>query len=100
MDLSRVILGPAVTEKAERMKVATPRVYTLRIASGATKIDVKHALRALYGVDVASVRIVRAGRKVRLVGAKLSIQKRDPLKKAFVELTADSKPLDLTIVSA
>lgn len=58
MDLRHVIVGPIVTEKAERFK-ASARTHTLRIAPDATKVDVINALRKYYDVDIASVRVDR-----------------------------------------
>ena len=93
MDLSHVIVGPIVTEKAERQKAG--RVFTLRVAPKATKIDIKNALRRFYDVDVASVRTMRMASKVRQVGRGTYITKRKPFKKVLVTLTAKSKALDI-----
>tara|TARA_Y100000310_G_C20359116_1_gene658099 strand:- start:271 stop:567 length:297 start_codon:yes stop_codon:yes gene_type:complete len=98
MDLSRVILGPIVTEKAERQKNEA-KTYSLRIAPRATKIDVKAALKRIYDVDTESVRIMRVGGKIRAVSRSRTMQKRHPYKKAVVKLTAKSKALDLTSFS-
>lgn len=93
MELTRVILGPLVTEKSEILK-AMDKTYALKVAPAATKVDVKNALRTYFGVDVSSVRVLRVGTKVRAVGVR-SITKRKPYKKVFVTLTKDSKNLDL-----
>lgn len=95
MELSTVIVGPIVTEKAERLKAGNARTYTLRIAHGATKIDVRNALNTHFGVEVKSVRIVRVQPKSRLVGMGAEMMKRKTFKKALVTLTTDSKPLDI-----
>ncbi|MDA1209047.1 MAG: 50S ribosomal protein L23 [bacterium] len=96
MDLTRVIVGPVVTEKSERMKTANKRVYTLRVDNNATKIDVKTALKHFYDVEAASVRIMRTTGKVRRFGRSGVMQKRHPFKKVMVTLSAKSKALDLT----
>jgi len=96
MDLTRVIIGPVVTEKSERMKTADKRVYTLRVDKQATKIDVKAALKRFYDVDAASVRVMRTTGKVRRFGRNGVMQKRHPFKKMMVTLSAKSKALDLT----
>lgn len=93
MDLSRVILGPIVTEKAERQK-AEARTHTLRVAKRATKIDVKSALKKFYDVDVTNVRVVRVPSKHRAVRGGV-MEKRHPYKKVLVTLGAKSKALDL-----
>ena len=93
MDLPRVIIGPVVTEKAERLK--TSRSYTLKVSNNATKIDVANALRQYYDADVASVRVMRTPSKIRVAGRGTVISKRKPMKKVIVTLTPKSKPLDL-----
>ncbi len=100
MDLSRVIIGPVVTEKAERLKAGSAsgsgQTYTVTIAPQATKIDVKNAIRQYYQVNVKSVRIVKVQPKTRLFGAGSTMEKRHPSKRALITLTKDSKPLDLS----
>jgi large subunit ribosomal protein L23 len=94
MDPSHVILGPVVTEKAERLK-AKQRTYTLRVAPRATKVDVAHALKALYDVDVESVRVLWTRPKARLLGQNAVMEKRHAAKRALVRLTPKSRSLDL-----
>jgi len=93
MDLSRVIIGPVVTEKAERQKVN--RTYTLHVAHKANKIDVKNALSKYYDVEVTSVRAQRVPGKVRSSRGSGTRQKRHPMKKVMVTLSPKSKALDL-----
>ncbi len=96
MDLSRVILGPVVTEKAERLKAdATHRTYTLRVVPEATKIDVTNAIKRFYDLEVESVRVLHTRPKVRQIG-KGTMEKRHRTKKVMVTLVSGSKPLDLT----
>ena len=95
MDLSRVILGQIVTEKAENLK--TRKTYTLRVDPRATKIDVKKALKQFYDVDVSNVRVIRARPKTRAVHSLRSdMEKRHRMKKALVTLAPKSKVLDIT----
>lgn len=94
MDLSRVILGSVVTEKAERLK--TGRSYTLTVSPAATKVDVQNALKQFYGVEATSVRTMRTPGKARLIGRGRVFTKRHPSKKVIVTLAKDSKALDLT----
>ncbi len=102
MDLSRVIIGPVVTEKAERLKAGSGKstgskhTYTLRVVDEATKIDIKNALRTYYDVDVAKVRIVRTQTKTRMLGNGKSMEKRHSFKKALVTLAKKSKALDIS----
>ncbi len=93
MDLTRVIVGSLVTEKAERLKA--DRTYSLRVNNNATKIDVKNALKRFYDLDVTSVRVMRVRSKSRLVGAGKTLTKRHAHKKVLVTLAPKSKALDL-----
>jgi len=94
MNYARIILGPVVTEKAERQKAS--RTYTLWVAKDATKIDVKSALEHFYDVDVAGVRVQQTRSKSRPFGRNQMMQKRPSLKKVYVTLAPKSKALDLT----
>ncbi len=94
MELSRVILGPVVTEKAEALKAGAHRTYTLRVASAATKVDVKAALERYFQVEVESVRALRTRPKRRALGGG-SMEKRHRAKKMLVTLSKDSTALDL-----
>tara|TARA_Y100000310_G_scaffold320952_1_gene377952 strand:- start:160 stop:459 length:300 start_codon:yes stop_codon:yes gene_type:complete len=94
MDLSQVIVGPVVTEKAERLK-GVNRTYTIRVAPKATKIDVKNALDKYYDVEATSVRVMRMPSKVRQIGRGKFLTKRKPFKKVMVTISQKSKPLDI-----
>lgn len=94
MHLASVIIGPVVTEKAERLK--TQGTYVLEVSQSATKIDVKNALRTFYDVDVESVNVLRVRPKTRLVGQGKHLEKRHRSKRMIVRLAKKSKSLDLT----
>ena len=99
MDLSRIIIGPVVTEKAERLKAgsgASSHTYTLHVAPDATKVDIKNSLKIFYDVDVTTVRIIKTQPKVRNLGAGKIMEKRHAYKKALVTLAAKSKTLDIS----
>lgn len=98
MELTRVITGGVMTEKAERMK--SVRIYTLRVHPDASKIDVKNALRKHYGVEAKAVRMMKIRAKRRELGGGRHIQKRNPEKRALVTLTQKSKILDLSSLSS
>jgi large subunit ribosomal protein L23 len=93
MELSKVILGPVVTEKAERLKAQN--TYTIRVSGQATKIDVKNALRKYYDVEVASVRVLNTVPKTRVIGPGKVMEKRHRQKHMIVRLEKKSKNLDL-----
>ena len=94
MHLSTVIIGPVVTEKAERLKATG--TYVIRVKPEATKIDVKGALRKYYDVDVESIRVLRTVPKSRIVGQGTIMEKRHRQKRMIVRLSKKSKPLDLS----
>ncbi len=93
MHLSSVIIGPVVTEKAERLKIEG--TYVIRVQPKATKIDVKNALRRFYDVEVESIRVLRTVPKTRIVGQGQVMEKRHRQKRMIVRLTKKSKALDL-----
>ena len=93
MELSNVIIGQVMTEKAEALKGA--KTYTLHIAQHATKVDVKNALKKYYDVEVTSVRIILTRPKTRQMGGRGTMEKRHRMKKALITLSKKSKTLDL-----
>ncbi len=96
MDLSTVIIGPVVTEKAERLKSSgTKHTYTMRIRNEATKVEIQKAIKQYYDADVVGVRIIHVRPKTRMIGNGKVMEKRHRFKKALVTLAAKSKPLDL-----
>ena len=93
MELSNVIIGQVMTEKAEALKGA--KTYTLHITQHATKVDVKNALKKYYDVEVVSVRIILTRPKTRQMGGRGTMEKRHRMKKALITLSKKSKTLDL-----
>ena len=86
-----IIIRPIITEKA--MQDITAKKYVFEVAKNATKIDVAKAVEELFkGAKVASVNTVhvrgRLKRQGRFEGYTRS------WKKAYVQLTADSKPIE------
>ncbi len=94
MDLSRVVIAPVVTEKAERLK-GVNRTYTIRVAPNATKVDVINALKKYYDVEATSVRTMRTPKKTRVIGRGKVLTKRHSTKKVMVTISQKSKPLDI-----
>ncbi len=99
MELSQVVIGQIVTEKAERLK-GINRTYTIRVAPKATKVDVASALEKYYDVEVTSVRVMRMPSKTRAIGRGRVMTKRKPFKKVMVTLSPKSKPLDIASFKA
>lgn len=99
MQLSRIIKGQIVTEKAERQK-ATSRTYTLRVDPQSTKVDVARALETYFDVKVQSVRMQWLRPKARALGGNRVLTKRHRSKRAIVTLDKKSKALDLSTFKA
>lgn len=97
MDLFRVIIGPVITEKAERLKAGSGKhTYTLHVAPWATKVEIKNSLKMFYDVDVSAVRIIKTQAKRRNLGTGKTMEKRHSFKKALVTLAPKSKTLDIS----
>ena len=67
VDVHKILLRPVVTEKTLRQSQKL-RAYTFEVHSEVNKVQIRHAVEALFDVDVTGVRTdVRAG-KPRRVG--------------------------------
>jgi len=84
MHLETILKIPVVTEKA--VSGSSARKYTFYVDKQATKIDVKKAVKKLYGVDVMSVRIAWTMPKYRIGKGRRLMEKRSKRKKAIVTL--------------
>jgi len=97
MRLYKILQKPIVTEKTANMQLSKPR-YAFQVAPDATKIDVKVAIRELYGVEVSDVNILNTREKFKYGKKKgMQIRKRTS-KKAYVTLKNASDTLDVTLV--
>ena len=95
MNALNTIIKPVVTEKATNMSAKL--AYSFWINRGATKIDVKHAIKEAYGADVDSVRIINTPVKKRAM-KKSIVNKRANMKKAIVTIKGGKK-LDINKVN-
>ena len=95
MNALNVIIKPVVTEKATDL--STKLAYSFWIRRDATKIDVKQAVKAAYGADVDSVRIINTPVKKRAM-KKSIVNKRPNMKKAIVTIKGGKK-LDINKVN-
>jgi len=84
MNLSTVILGPVVTEKA--MTLAEKNQHTLYVTKGATKDEVKSAVKKFFNITALSVNIIKMPEKIRVRGARGATPKRKPRTKAIITL--------------
>jgi len=89
------IIRPVITEKAT--KLAESQRYVFYVHADATKIDVKHAIKEIYGADVAKITSLVTPAKTRQM-KRMKINKRGELKKVVITLKGRKK-LDVTKIS-
>ena len=82
-----VIIKPVITEKS-MMGVAEKKV-----AKDANKIEIKKAVEEIFSVKVDSVNTMNVSGKVKRMG--VHVGKTASWKKAVVQLSADSKALEI-----
>ena len=90
-ELLKRIDSPHITEKSTRLKEAS-NTLCFRIAPRCTKIDVRNAVEKVFGVKVASVRILRVKGKPKRVGRHLG--RSSSWKKAYVRLKPGEKSIE------
>ena len=83
--LMQVLLAPQISEKATYVADKNEQVV-FRVATDATKPEVKAAVELLFKVEVEAVRIANVKGKTKRFGR--SMGKRSNAKKAFVSLEA------------
>ena len=86
-----IIIRPIITERA--MDGAADKKYVFEVAKTAGKIEVKKAVEEIFGVKVASVNTLNVPGKAKRLGAARPGMTRS-WKKAYVQLTADSKTIE------
>ena len=85
-----IILRPVLTEKS--YDGMADKRYVFEVAINANKIEIKQAVEAAFGVKVESVNTLRTLGKIKRQGRTSG---RTPeIKKAYVTLTKDSKPIE------
>jgi large subunit ribosomal protein L23 len=93
MNLSQVIIKPVLTEKSVRGELGNK--FSFVINQGATKIDVKQAVKMLFGVTAIKVNIKKGQPKFRLGRGRRPMQKRATTRQAIITLKAGEK-IDLS----
>ena len=88
MKETEVIRRPIITEKTTILR-EDGRTIVFEVATGATKIDIRHAVERLLGSKVASVRTAISHGKVKRQGR--FVGQRPDWKKAYVRLRAGEK---------
>ena len=86
-----VILRPVITEKS--MAESENKKYVFVVAPTANKIEIKQAITEIFGVKVKSVNTVKTQGKKRRTGS-YPAGRTAVTKKAYVELTEDSKTIE------
>ena len=91
MNAYDIIIRPIITERA--MSAVADKKYVFEVAKDAGKIEIKKAVEEIFGVKVAAVNTVTMrGKAKRLGAARPGMTK--SWKKAYVQLTADSKTIE------
>lgn len=85
-----VIIAPIITEAS--MSRLADKKYTFRVAAGATKPEIAHAIEELFKVKVSAVNTINMKRKPKRL--RYSTGYTAAWKKAIVTLAADSKPIE------
>ena len=86
-----VIKRPVLTEKSY-MGIAEKN-YVFEVAINANKVEIKEAIERIFGVKVASVNTLNVPGKHKRMGMARPGMTRS-WKKAYVQLTADSKTIE------
>ena len=85
-----IIISPVLTEKS--YDGIANKTYTFKVATDATKTQIKVAVEDVFGVKVAKVNTINCGGKTKRMGRNEG--KTAAYKKAIVQLKADSKPIE------
>ncbi len=85
-----IIIRPVLTEKS--YATISDKKYVFEVEKTANKTEIKEAVEKIFGVKVESVNTLRTLGKIRRQGRT---QGRTPeIKKAYVTLKKDSKPIE------
>ena len=87
-----IIKRPLITEQS--MEQTEMKRYTFEVAKTANKIEIKKAVEEIFGVKVAKVNTMNVNGKSKRMGAARPGRTKD-WKKAIVQLTEDSKTIEL-----
>jgi large subunit ribosomal protein L23 len=89
----KVLLGPHVTEKSAMSSGAATQVV-FKVATDASKLEVKRAVEQLFDVQVDDVRVVNVKGKTRRT--RTGIGRRSDWRKAYVRL-AEGQDIDFAV---
>ena len=86
-----IIIKPVLTEKS--YADMAEKKYTFQVAIGANKTEIKQALESIFeGVKIETVNTMRTIGKIKRQGRTQG--RTAEVKKAYVILTEDSKPIE------
>ena len=86
-----IIKRPIITEQS--MAETEAKKYTFEVAKDANKIEIAKAVEEIFGVKVAKVNTINYDGKMKRLGAARP-GRRKSWKKAYVQLTQDSKTIE------
>jgi len=92
-ELLKVVRSPHITEKSTRIKEET-EALCFRVATYATKIDVRRAVERLFGVKVSEVRIVNVRPKRKRNRGSAGYGFKPGWRKAYVKLKPGQKSIE------
>ena len=87
-----IIIRPVITERS--MASVADKKYVFEVAPSAGKIEIKKAVEEIFGVKVAKVNTISVPGKAKRLGAARPGRTKD-WKKAIVQLTEESKPIEI-----
>lgn len=96
MRLYNILKKPVSTEKTSQTMIENNR-YGFIVDSSATKIDIKKAIKEIYGLDVADVNITYTREKMKYGKKGLQTRRRQE-KKAYITLKDKKAKLDATLI--
>ena len=87
-----IIIRPIITERS--MEAVADKKYVFEVAPTAGKVEIKNAVEEIFGVKVAKVNTVNYDGKAKRLGAGRPGHRKS-WKKAYVQLTSDSKTIEM-----
>jgi large subunit ribosomal protein L23 len=87
-----IIIRPIITERS--MQDVANKKYVFEVAKNAGKVEIKNAVETAFGVKVKDVNTLNVRGKAKRMGAARPGMTRS-WKKAYVQLTDDSKTIEL-----
>lgn len=82
----RVLKGPVISEKSTRLAESAKPQIVFKVATDATKLEIKKAVEQFFKVEVQGVTVINIKGKIRRY--KQQVGRRKDWKKAYVTLKA------------